>query len=130
MKIEFLLFGVATAFSDCKGPRKHFKIGKLATVQCSHEKKSCDINCEFGVKVCRFFSPHFCNFFRSLMGSYSVLLRSISRKLIQSLFFCFFGHESCRTIQTISGKLIHANFSKRRSHAICMDEFTRNQFSS
>ena len=52
MKIEFLLFGVATAFSDCKGPRKHFKIGKLATVQCSHETKSCDINCEFGVKVC------------------------------------------------------------------------------
>ena len=52
MKIEFLLFGVATAFSDCKGPRKHFKIGKLATVQCSHEIKSCDINCEFGVKVC------------------------------------------------------------------------------
>ena len=51
MKIEFLLFGVATAFSDCKGPRKHFKIGKLATVQCSHETKSCDINCEFGVKV-------------------------------------------------------------------------------
>ena len=51
MKIEFLLFGLTTAFSDCKGPRKHFKIGKLATVQCSHETKSCDINCEFGVKV-------------------------------------------------------------------------------
>ena len=52
MKIEFLLFGVATAFSDCKGPRKHFKIGKSATIQCSHATKSCDINCEFGVKVC------------------------------------------------------------------------------
>ena len=51
MKLEFLLFGVATAFSDCKGPRKHFKIGKLATIKCSHETKSCDITCEFGVKV-------------------------------------------------------------------------------
>ena len=104
MKIEFLIFGVATAFSDCKGPRKHFKIGKLATVQCSHETKSCDINCEFGVKVStqvNFWKTHPIAVFR------------------------FLG-----MTQSISGKLIHTNFSKRDSHAICKDEFTRNQLGS
>lgn len=48
----FLAFAATTAsaFLSCKTPRKYYRVGKNAVLECSEEDRLCKVQCEFGVQ--------------------------------------------------------------------------------
>merc|ERR1712176_1151117 len=51
MKLSILLvLSSAQALLKCKSPRKYYRVGKTAIVECSKAVQMCKIQCQFGVK--------------------------------------------------------------------------------
>ena len=51
MKLVFVVLAFAEGLLKCKTPRKYYRVGKDAIVECSKTEQMCKIQCPNGVKV-------------------------------------------------------------------------------